>query len=216
MKVSSLLLALLLISACGKKEKEQECDMVCEAGEFTLPLTGEGEVPPEALRFETNLSLLNFNTQQADKVHSAADLIKKVIASNEFKEAVLNHTYLGKKTFADNNGLTNLQIYHRVLIGAEQLYSAKNSIMDVELELYYENTSTIGYTYPSTPRIWMNTKFFNSYTPSQVSANLMHEWLHKLGFGHAVSSTPERPYTVPYAIGYMVRNLAQNFIQPQE
>ena len=32
----------------------------------------------------------------------------------------------------------------------------------------------------------MNTKFMNSYTSNQVARNMMHEWLHKLGFKHAI------------------------------
>lgn len=205
MKLHFLILTLLVLISCGKKqENEQVCDMVCEASEYTLT-TAEGELPSEALTFSTNLQLVNFNSAQAQKVQEAADLVKRVIATREFREAVLNHTFNGQKAFANNNGLTNLQIYDRILIGAEKLNLTKNNSMDVELELYYQDTSTIGYTYPSSTRIWMNTKYFNNYTPNQVAANLMHEWLHKLGFGHDSSATAQRPYSVPYAIGYLIR-----------
>jgi hypothetical protein len=37
----------------------------------------------------------------------------------------------------------------------------------------------------------------------------MHEWLHKIGFSHAVKDTPERIYSVPYAIGYIVKGIAR-------
>lgn len=185
--------------------------MVCEISIYALGTTETGPVPSEALNFDTDLILLNFTTDQANKVQNAADRIRKIVASQEFKDAVINHTWNGKKTFANNNGLSNLQIYDRLVVGAEQLYPEKNSTMDVELELYYEDSNTVGYTYPNTTHIWMNLKFFNTYGPPQVAGNLMHEWLHKLGFGHDVSSTAQRPYSVPYAIGYIVRNLAQNY-----
>ncbi len=80
--------------------------------------------------------------------------------------------------------------------------------MDVEVELYTEDVATVGYTNPKTRRIWMNTKYFRSYTSAQVAGNLTHEWLHKLGFGHALSNTKTRPYSVPYAIGYIIARLA--------
>ncbi len=184
--------------------------MICEVSVYALGTTETSPVPPEALRFDHDLVLLNFNTEQANKVLNAADRIREIVGTQAFKDAVINHTYNGKKTFANNNGLSNLQIYDRLINGAEQLYPEKNFKMDVELELYYEDSNTVGYTYPNTTHIWMNLKFFNNYGAPQVAGNLMHEWLHKLGFGHDVASTAQRPYSVPYAIGYIVRNLAQN------
>lgn len=205
-----ILFILLFVFSCGKNgsQSETSCDMLCEASEYTLPAMPEDQLPVEASTFETNLVLVNFDEAQATKVQSAAEIIKRVISSQEFKTAVLNHRFEGKRSFANNNGLSNQQIYDRILIGAEKLTAAKNNAMDVELELYFQNTTTIGYTYPSTTRIWMNTKYFNSYTPTSVSSNLMHEWLHKLGFGHDAAATAIRPYSVPYAIGYLVRDLA--------
>lgn len=212
MKNLLVLVLLLSLAACGKeKQSEQSCDMLCEVSQFTLTTTEDGPVPAEAKNFDTELVLLNFDSTQANKVHDAADRIRQIVATKEFKDAVLNHTYNGQKAFANNNGLSNLQIYNRLIIGAEQLRPEKNYRMDVELELYYEDSSTIGYTYPNINHIWMNLKYFNQYQAHQVAGNLMHEWLHKLGFNHASASTPERPYSVPYAIGYIVRNLALDY-----
>lgn len=145
---------------------------------------------------------------QEAKIDAAVELVRKVIASEEFRTRILNHTYNGKKTFVDNGGFTNAQIYTKILEGAEKLQPAKNNAMDLEIELYYEATNTIGYTYPSSKRVWMNTKYFNNYKPKNVSSNLVHEWLHKLGFGHATSYSTSRDYSVPYAIGYLVEELA--------
>lgn len=181
--------------------------MLCEAYEFTLPIRADGELPDEALTFSTNLRLVNFSPSQARKVEDAARIIREVVGTKAFRDAILNHTVKGVRTFVDNNGLTNQQIYDRILIASEQLYPLKNNTLDVELELYYENNNTIGYTYASVDRIWMNTRYFNGYTATQVAANLMHEWLHKLGFTHDFTSTSQRPYSVPYAVGYMIRNL---------
>ncbi len=168
--------------------------------------------PNLALSFETNVTLVNFSATQEVKIEEAQELIKKVVASDEFRTRVLDHTYNGQKTFVDNNGLTNEQIYQLILEGAEELSPTKNNAMDVEVELYYNYfTSTIGYTYEDSKRIWMNSKFFNSYTATEVADNLFHEWVHKLGFTHASSYSTSRDYSVPYALGYLVEELAAKY-----
>jgi hypothetical protein len=167
-----------------------------------------------AANFDARINLLNFPQAQEEKVLKAVELIKKVVLSEEFKQRILSHTYEGKKTYVDNKGLTNEQIYQMILDGSETLIPEKNGRMDIELELYQQSTTTIGYTYPHTNRIWVNTKYFNKYSPVQVADNLFHEWLHKLGFDHALKYSKSRNYSVPYAIGYIVEELARKHYQP--
>ncbi len=165
-------------------------------------------VPTQAMTFVTNVSTVGTTSSQEAKIQSAENKIKDVIASEAFRTAVLNHTYNGKKTFVDNGGLTNAQIYQKILHGAETLQPRKNNAMDLIVKLYYEASSTVGYTMTNSKVINMNTKFFNKYTASGVSSNMMHEWLHKLGFKHAVTYSKSRDYTVPYAIGRIMGKLA--------
>lgn len=164
-------------------------------------------------QIDAKVLMVNFPAPEEKKVYEAVELIKKVVASSEFKERILNHTYQGKKIFVDNNGLTNEQIYQLIVEGAETMNPTKNGRMDVELELYEQSGRTIGYTYPHTPRIWINTKFFKRYNPVQVADNLFHEWLHKLGFDHSQKYSNSRNYSVPYAIGYLVEELAAKYYQ---
>lgn len=165
--------------------------------------------------FSVRTTLIGFTSRQEKKVKSASRLIRKIVRSEEFRKAVLNHTWNGKKTFADNDGLTNEEIYKKILEGAEkQTDLGANNTMDLEMELYTDNDSiTIGYTYPSIVRIYINRKYFNKFLPYQVADNMMHEWLHKIGFNHAVKNTPERQYSVPYAVGYIVKKIARNLKQ---
>lgn len=202
------LFILLALISCGKKAKESCDTMVCQLSFFTLSTTDTGPVPPQALEFDTNVTPIGFSLTDSEKLAHAADLVKRVIQTQEFKDAVVGFTYNGERTFVDNNGLTNLQIYDRIIIGAEKLTPAQNYTLDVQVRLYYDDSTTIGYTFPSSLGIWMNTKYFDRYTPYQVAGNLTHEWVHKLGFTHDVESTPGRPYSVPYAVGYIVRQLA--------
>lgn len=171
-----------------------------------------GPVPTAADTFEVNARLFGFSVNQEEKVHQASELIKQVVASQEFKNRVLNHKYKGKKTFVDNNGLTNAQIYSKILEAAEKVAGGgANNTMDLELELYTDSTNVVGYTLPSVVRVWMNTKYFNGFKPYQVAGNMFHEWLHKIGFGHDYEATASRPYSVPYAVGYIIRDMAKKY-----
>lgn len=211
-----MLFLLLLLTSCGgssSSDSSQNCDssgtQTCLSNVSEGIYDDQGALPPEATTFDTNLMLVNFSAVDQDKITQAAELIKKVVSSEEFRHGILNHTYNGKKTFVDNGGLSNSQIYHRFLAGAEKLTPSGNNALDAELELYFEASTVVGYTNPTTRRIWMNTKYFNNYSTAQVAGNLIHEWMHKLGFGHSLSNTPSRPYSVPYAVGYLMSKLAK-------
>lgn len=169
-------------------------------------------LPALALSFMTNVQLINFKTAQEDKYDKAAAIVKLVVGTEEFRTKVLNYTWNGSKQFADNGGKTNAQIYQSILDAAEKLRPAKNNTLDLEAELYYANNSVVGYTNGSVTQIWVNTKFFDSYEPNQVAGNLFHEWLHKLGYGHDSAATAKRPYSVPYAVGYMIRDIGKKFL----
>jgi hypothetical protein len=166
-----------------------------------------------AAEFKINLKLIDFDLDQENKVLRAADLIKKVITSDKFQKEVLNHQFKGERAFADNQGLSNSQIYRKILEGSETIKPGKDNEMDMVLLTYYEDAITIGYTYPTTRNVWMNTKYLNRYNPVQVTGNMMHEWLHKLGFTHPVKHTPERRFSVPYAVGYIMQKLAREEYQ---
>lgn len=170
-------------------------------------------LPAQALTFKTNVSYLSgFDSSDEDKYNRAVALVKKVVATEAFRTAVLNHTYGGVKTFVQNNGLTNAQIYQSILDAAEKLTPAKNNTLDVGVKLYYEASTVVGYTSGSISYINVNTKFFDTYAINSVASNLFHEWLHKVGYGHDSAATARRPYSVPYAIGYIVRDIGKSFL----
>ena len=181
----------------------------------TTPPVEEGpvdaELPSGVAAFGANVSYTNFTSADIDKVQQALIFIQRIIRTSEFRDRVLKHTFEGKLQFANNNGLSNAQIYQALVDGSEELKPGANYKMDLELELYTNNfTSTVGYTYPNTLRIWMNRKFFNRYSSEEVARNVFHEWTHKLGFGHDSSATARRPYSVPYALGSIIQEMAFN------
>lgn len=227
-KTFFFMLLCLLTLACGKSGGSKDpssseawsisaetgievSDVDTLSGNTNQSVENEPDVTVEndAITFETNIKMFKFTTSGRKKILAAAELIKEVIASAEFKKRVLNHRVNGRRTFVDNNGLSNAQIYQKILDASEKLTPGRDNEMDLELQLYSDYYSnTVGYTYPNTRRIWMNNKYFSQSSPALVTTNMVHEWLHKMGFGHDVRATPTRKYSVPYAIGYIVRDLA--------
>lgn len=202
MPVYLLPLLVILLTSCGKNEEKQE-------ESFNQNIIFDHSL---AQTFDADIDLFNFSSLQREKMEKAIEIIKLVIATEEFKEQVLNHTYNGKKTFVDNNGFSNEEIYQLILNGAEKLQPSRNNTMDAEVQLYYEDSNTIGYTYSSSRRIYVNSKYFNSYSAAGVAHNLFHEWLHKLGFNHASSWSVSRDYSVPYSLGYLMGEIGRDFL----
>ena len=160
--------------------------------------------------FNAEVRLMNFTKSEKTKVIKAVDLIKQVVASEEFKQEVLNHTYEGRLAFADNKGFTNEEIYQRIIEASEKLSPGVDYTMDITLVAFFKDAVTVGYTVTNSPKIFMNRKFFGKQKAEAVTANIVHEWLHKIGFQHDVSATASRPFSVPYSVGYIVRRLAKN------
>lgn len=205
----SLLFIFFFFVSCGKSGGGNNSTATGDA--VALEEIQSAGVPQAALNFDVNIKLDNFNSSQEDKILIAADLIKKVVATEEFKTKILNHRVNGKKTFIDNGGLTNAEIYKKILEGSEKLRPGADNEMDLDLEVFRGNDDTVGYTYPHVIKVWMNEKFLNRHAPYKVTTNMMHEWLHKLGFKHAQERTPTRKYSVPYAVGYLVAEIAKKY-----
>jgi hypothetical protein len=156
-----------------------------------------------------DVNLTDFDSQQQQKMLDALERFELVVNSEEFKQRVLNHEYEGEKTFVDNGGFSNEEIYKLILDGAETLNQEVDSEIDLDLTLYYKSNSTVGWTRKNTNRIWVNDNFFKGYTLAKVAKNVSHEWVHKLGFGHAKSNSKSRPFSVPYGIGNIVKELIE-------
>jgi 3-oxoacyl-[acyl-carrier-protein] synthase III len=186
---------------------------------FALALTAslvspgiiQANVPTLAETFTTDVYVLNGTSTQRSKIDRAEQKIKDVVRSEEFKNRVINFTYNGVKRFVDNGGLTNTQIYYKILNGAERLLPSKDNEMDLKIKTYYQNSSTVGWTTPSSMYINMNTKFLNQYSSNETAKTMVHEWLHKLGFTHSQYYSNSRNYSVPYGVGRIVMELASRY-----
>lgn len=159
--------------------------------------------------------LRNFSRKSdREKLAKGIQVLKEVMNSKRFKELVYGFTWRGDRTFNENNGMSNEEIYAHLMTGAENLKPEQDHIMDFDLTLYrsWNPFSKVkGYTLPDTMRIWLHKKFYrrNSWTPVDVAANLAHEWVHKMGFGHSYNYNEDRPFSVPYGIGGIVSKVAK-------
>lgn len=123
-----------------------------------------------------------------------------------YKTIEVQAPYYGEG-FKLSEGRTDSEVYKHLLTGSETL----DPIMDGEADVYLEiddrnKTGVIGYTYANVKWQWIYNWAFKSFTVEEVAGNLSHEWCHKMGYGHARKNNATRKYTVPYAVGYFVRD----------
>jgi len=162
-------------------------------------------------------NLIGFNTDAKTKIYQAKSLIEDVINSDIFRAKVLGHTYQNKITFVQNNDMTNEQIYRYMMTGQEVGVKDADEAINLRLVLvkvpFYKFwlRNVIGWTNPGDPNIYMNSKFFWRFTTEQIAANMVHEWLHKMGFDHDFNGTARRPYSVPYSVGNMIEILGKEW-----
>ena len=162
------------------------------------------------VRLEANYTLNGFDSAQAEKAKEAIGKLLIVVNSEEFKQKILNFEFEGIKQFKDNSGLTNAEIYDTLMNGAEKLLPEEDHEMDLSLNVYFTEENVVGYTYPNSLDIFMNERYLDKYTVSGVAKNIIHEWTHKLGFHHDFDPTYGREYSVPYGIGYLVRDMVDS------
>lgn len=165
----------------------------------------------------------NYSPEEIAKVQMAASHMAMAIGSEKFKQFCkdFNYSYRScsgmlwwkrcKNVVVDafnwNKGLTNKAIYKRIMSGQEELRPGVDNEADITLIIDRRRTrNVVGYTYPNSIKQWIYSKFFNRYTYKEVAGNIAHEWCHKLGFDHARGYHYTRQFTIPYSIGYFVRD----------
>jgi len=161
------------------------------------------------------MEIKGFSAESLVKMEKSFEVLEKVVNSEEFKDKVINfENTQGKNEFASNRGLSNEQIYALFMDGRETLQQNTPGEMNFYLKLYYKRRSkVIGWTNGDINTININWKFFKDYKPNNVAANLAHEWMHKLGFGHASAKEHD---SAPYAIGYIIGKLAERVLNGEE
>jgi hypothetical protein len=150
----------------------------------------ESPIIKEAPRTKVHLTLSKFNDNQASRLIAVGKKVEEIINLPQFKEKVINFYTNKVRKFNETND-TNERVYQTLM----------SKEWDVKIELGTARKKTLGWTYPSTPWIWFNSKNFNAREDSGLAGTICHEWSHKLGYGHSARYYRGREYTVPYAIG---------------
>lgn len=145
----------------------------------------------------------NFTRKELEKLQSCLYLLQKAVNSEEFKERLCKI-----EKFTDSK-LNGKKVYEIFMQGRQLHENSDDYEMDIDLTIYHSNNGTIGYTYPSTFRTWINRKFFLAFTLSGVCGNISHEYCHKLGFVHSRWKWPSRKHSVPYAVGYLLEDICK-------
>lgn len=164
-------------------------------------------LPSATGKFTAQISTENCDATQVAKVTEAEKWIVAIFNSEEYKHEVVSFMYDGEAQFNWNEDMSNLQIYNHLIKGAEALQPVEDYEMDITMSCYYQNNSTVGYTYPTVMKIYANMKFHSAYDSCDVASNTTHEWTHKMGFDHAQRWSEARDYTVPYGHNTIIRKL---------
>lgn len=168
-------------------------------------------------------------TQKA-KYEKALEILEEVLNSEEFRTKVLSYKRRdGKRLYQKNyiwnesdNTLTNEDVYNLLMRGDEKM--VPNSIGEMNIYSWVKICSraqwvyqykwcsgVVGSTAPGSSRtITHNWTFYKDFeTPSMV-ANIVHEWIHLLGFLHGPAATMRDE--VPYVVGAIAGQVAENIL----
>ena len=161
------------------------------------------------------MDIKGFDAESMKKLEKAFEIVEKVVNTEEFKSRVLNFVNAkGQVAFASNKNLTNEQIFAQFMDGRETLQQSTPGEMNYFLSLYYKRFSkVIGWTNGSINTININWKFFKNFKANEVAGNLVHEWVHKIGFDHKSASEHD---SAPYAIGYIAREMGERYLKGEE
>ncbi len=176
---------------------------------------------------------MNFpNTAQKERYERAQLILETVLNSYEFKRRVLSYKRSsdGKRLYQKNylwndsdNRLTNEDVFSLVMKGDE--FMLPDTIAEMNLYANVKQCNwfmsrvsvwcrkVIGSTNPGQSK-WMtlNWKFYKRFKTSEMVSNIVHEWLHLLGFLHGNVNMREE---VPYVVGSIAGQVAAEYLAEQ-
>ncbi len=173
--------------------------------------------------FNVSLEARNFKEKDIPLLEASVSKMARALGSDNFEDFCLRYSYKSQsctgywwwkkcksiihKSFRWNKELCRKEIYDKLMSGKETLSPDHDNEADVFLSLDKKNKKgVLGYTYPSTNWQWIYNWFFKTGNADSIAGNIAHEWCHKMGFGHERKYNSLRSKTVPYAVGYFVRD----------
>ncbi len=171
----------------------------------------------------------NLSVEQSARFEQAKSILEEVLNSESFKIKVLayrrssDQTRAYQKNYLWNevdNTLTNEEVYNILMQGNEfmipdteaemNLYSKIKKCSWFSSKVSVWCRKVIGSTNPQSSKwITMNYKFYKNYKTSEMLANMVHEWIHLLGFLHGNVNLREE---VPYVVGAIAGEVAREVL----
>lgn len=170
--------------------------------------------------------------KQREIFEVALSLLEETMNSAEFREKVLSYKHSnGKRIYQKNylwkdksKRLTNEDVYNILMeaneraipdtIGTMNIYAKLRKCRGWRKYLHVWCRNVIGSTNPQRSK-WMtlNWKFYKRYTAPQMVSNIVHEWIHLLGFLHGKKNMREE---VPYVVGKIAGEVAAGILERRE
>jgi hypothetical protein len=156
------------------------------------------------------LALTGATKRDRTRIYRAVELIETVVNTPEFESRLLDMNYTVEDVTTPGYSQTPLspqEILASIHEAKENFSGGSPGVIDLKMDMYYEESDTIGYTSVEDPFFHMNRYFHYDYTATQTSGNIFHEWLHKLGHKHTFDVTPDRKHSIPYKLGYLMADM---------
>lgn len=181
--------------------------------------TGRLVFVPENIKFPEG--------SQKIKFEKALTIMEEVLNSEEFKTKVIAFERRGERSYQKNylwsdssKVLSNEDIYQVIMNGNEKMRPGTQGEMNFNSWVRICNTlqmatvwcrEVIGSTTPQTSHmIKLNWTFYKKFETHQMVSNMVHEWIHLLGFLHGDKNIKEE---VPYVVGAIAGEVAKGIIQ---
>jgi len=161
-------------------------------------------------------NLRGFTEAEAKKFKDAAYLMAEAVNLEEFKHRVFTVDYEDTGRFKMHGGDTNVQIYDKLMSGADDFNWSNDGDVDIDATLYFDQGNVVGYTYSSSWRTYVNKKFFFKWPISRIAGNILHEYLHNLGYNHSSQYNDTIRWTVPYKCADILVDLASELEAPSK
>jgi hypothetical protein len=178
--------------------------------------------------------------KQKAKFEKALDILEEVMNSDEFRRRVIAYRrVVGQDSNGDNiysnsyqksyiwnrskESMSNEEIYDLIMNGDEKMRPGTEGEMNfnstVKICKWYQKPGVwcrkvIGSTSPSSSKmITLNWKFYKNYEVPQMVSNMVHEWLHLLGFLHGKVNMRQE---VPYVVGGIAGQVAKEILDREK
>jgi hypothetical protein len=126
-------------------------------------------------------------------------------------EAIVNGDELKKRILAYRFTSTDrspADVIADMEAGSEILSPLPDSVWNWKVGFYTKwGSRVIGWTNPKIDIVWINKPVWDKMDCPAIMANIVHEYLHKIRYGHKSAKDHS---SVPYAVGYMVEAIARD------